>query len=147
MICKANVKKYCSDMENIENYEIAASSEDLWDCHHRLETHNSDGERRTVDLSKKELIALDMYLNRPASELIFIPHIEHIRLHNNGNQYFKGKTPWNKDKKCGPRSEETKRKIAETEKGKTISKDTKRKMSESHKGKHWKIVDGKRVWY
>lgn len=39
MICKATVKKYCSDMENIENYETSVSSEDLWDCHHRLETH------------------------------------------------------------------------------------------------------------
>lgn len=75
-----------------------------------------------------------------------ITDLKHIRLHNNGNQYCKGKTPWNKDKKCGPRSEETKRKIAETEKGKTISEDTKRKMSESHKGKHWynNVIEEKR---
>lgn len=66
-------------------------------------------------------------------------------------------------------SEETKRKISEakkckttwnkgkpgTFKGKTHSGETRRKMSEARKGKkqnnrimkHWKLVDGKRVWY
>ena len=41
-----------------------------WDRHHRLETHNSDGERRLVNLTVDELKALDMYYNRPAEELI-----------------------------------------------------------------------------
>ena len=31
--------------------------------------------------------------------------------------------------------------------GKHYSEETKRKMSESLKGMHWKLVDGKRVWY
>ena len=59
-------------------------------------------------------------------------------------------------------SEETKQKISETKKGennpmfgKRHSEETKQKMSEAqkgknkgkHKGKHWKLVDGKRVWY
>lgn len=57
-------------------------------------------------------------------------------------------------------SEETKRKMSESHKGKNIwmkgrhfSEETKKKMSEAHKGntnnrgKHWKLVDGKRVWY
>jgi len=42
-----------------------------------------------------------------------------------------------KGKKYGPMSEEHKRKISET----------KRKQSEARKGRHWKIVDGKRVYY
>lgn len=51
-------------------------------------------------------------------------------------------------------SEETRRKISETLKGKKRehhSEETKRKISKSHKGlrkgKHWKVVNGKRVWY
>ena len=32
-------------------------------------------------------------------------------------------------------------------KGKKCSEETKKKLSEAYKGKHWKLVDGKRVWY
>lgn len=35
---------YCKDYKNIENYEKAAAENFKgWECHHRLETHNSDG--------------------------------------------------------------------------------------------------------
>lgn len=57
--------------------------------------------------------------------------------------YWKGKT----------RSEETKRKISEGNKGKKRSDEAKRKIAEAlkgntnAKGKHWKLIDGKRVWY
>lgn len=44
-------------------------------------------------------------------------------------------------------SEDTKTKISESLKGHFVSERTKKKVSESHKGKHWKLVDGKRVWY
>lgn len=45
-------------------------------------------------------------------------------------------------------SEETKQKIAEGNKGKKLSEEIKQKMKEhSQKGKHWKLVNGKRVWY
>ena len=51
-------------------------------------------------------------------------------------------------------SEETRQKISDVmkgkpahNKGKPMSDETKRKLSEAHKGKHWKLVDGKRVWY
>lgn len=56
--------------------------------------------------------------------------------------------------KCKTLSEETKRKLSETHKGKPspfkgkhMSEETKKRMSEVKKGKHWKLVDGKRVWY
>ena len=41
--------------------------------------------------------------------------------------------------------------MSEFRKGKTFSEVHKRNLSESmkgkHKGKHWKLIDGKRVWY
>lgn len=47
----------------------------------------------------------------------------------------KGQVAWNKGKKCKPLSEETKKKISESQKGKKMSEETRRKMSESQKGK------------
>lgn len=77
---------YCvpEEIEQIENYETAkADNFNGWHIHHRLETHNSDGEKRLVNLSVEELIALEMYYNRPANELIFLTASEHRKLHNN----------------------------------------------------------------
>ena len=151
------IKRFCKDYAKIENYDKAiADTTQTWQCHHRLETHNSDGERRLVDISSAELIALNMYYDRPPEELIFLTKVEHRRLH------CKGK----------PCSEEVKRKIGAANKGKVrtaamrahwsavrkgkkLSEETKKKISEKlkgksnlcFKGKHWKLVDGKRVWY
>ena len=114
-------KQYCKEPEKIENYEKAKKDNFKgWECHHRLETHNSDGERRLVDITKKELIALGMYYNRPASELIFLTIREH-------NAFKKGK----------PRSEETRRKLREANEGKKLSEETREKLSEARKGLHW----------
>ena len=100
---------YCSDIENVENYQKAKKDNFIgWRCHHRLETHNSDGERRLVDISYKELKALGMYYNRPASELIFLTSREHNALHTKGKQgYWKGKLF----------SEEAKKRMGEAKKG------------------------------
>lgn len=75
---KHNFEKFCKDYENIENYKKAkADNFKGWHCHHRLETHNSDDERRPIDITVAELKALGMYYNRPASELIFLTSREH----------------------------------------------------------------------
>lgn len=163
----------CSDIENVENYEKAkADNFKGWICHHRLETHTSDGERRLVDISPDELIALDVYYHRPAEELIFMPIGEHSTLHNKGKHHSEEHNrkiaESNKGKHSMSHSEEWNRKIGEAGKGrpgpwkgKHFSEETKRKMSESHKnkipwnkgkpgtnkGKHWKLVEGKRVYY
>ena len=145
-------KQYCKDFENIENYEKAKADNFVgWDCHHRLETHNSDGERRLVDITADELKALDMYYNRPADELIFMTIYEHSRLHMKGKHLSeetrkkigsaqKGRPAWNKGKKM---SEEFCRKNSESHKGeknsfygKHHSEEIKKKMSEARKGKH-----------
>ena len=115
-----NFKRYCKDYKNIENYEKAKKDDFIgWNCHHRLETHNSDGERRLVDITQKELKALNMYYNRPAEELIFLTKSEHNILHNKGKHH----------------SEEARRKMVESAKGKKMSEESKKKNSEAHKGK------------
>ena len=116
-----NFEKYCKDYQSIENYEKAKKDNFKgWHCHHRLETHNSDGERRLVDISYKELEALRMYYNRPPEELIFLTTREHNILHNKGKKL----------------SEETRNKMREANKGKKLSEETKNKMSEARKGKN-----------
>ena len=78
----AYLKKYCDDYENIENYEAAKKDNFVgWQCHHRLQTWTSDGERRLVDISAAELQALGMYYNRQANELILMKIKDHRRLH------------------------------------------------------------------
>ena len=112
---KHNFKYYCKDYENIENYEKAKADDfKNWEVHHRLETHNSDGERRLVDITADELNALDMYYNRPADELIFLPISEHRSLHSKGEKNsFYGRH----------HTEESKRRNSEAHKGKYLGKD------------------------
>lgn len=135
MIGKIANKYCCEDISKIENYNKAITDKiQIWHCHHKLETYNSDGERRLVDLSREELIALGVYYNRPANELIFLTKSEHHSLHNKG-------------KKCGSFTEEHKRKMSEAHKGKKLSEEQKRRLSEINKGnqytkgKHWKLSE------
>ena len=114
--------KYCKNIEEIENYASAAADNFVdWDIHHRLETHNSDGERRPVYLSSKELIALGTYYDRPASELIFLKHGDHTRLHHLST----------------PLSSETRAKLRAANLGKHHSDETRAKQRASHLGKHF----------
>ena len=116
-----NFERLCKDYKSIENYEKAkADNFKGWNCHHRLETHNSDGKRRAVDITTAELKTLNMYYNRPASELIFLTISEHCYLHQKGKQ----------------KSEETKKKMSEALKGRQFSEETRKKMSEARNGKH-----------
>lgn len=117
-----NYKHICDNIENVENYEKAkVNNFKGWECHHRLETHNSDGARRITDISRNELIALNMYWHRPAEELIFMTRSEHNILHNLGSR----------------QTEKTKNKISEKKKGRCQPEEEKRKQIESQIGKHW----------
>lgn len=109
---------YCRDYTQIENYDEAMANEtQVWDCHHKLETHTSDGERRLVDISTKELKALGVYYNRPPEELIFLTQEEHHRLHRRGKILDK----------------ETKKKLSEANKGRKTPEETKRRLAESNR--------------
>lgn len=161
---KHNFEHFCKDYENIENYEKAKADNFVgWDCHHRRQTWDSNGERLEVDVSVEELIALGQYYNVSADELVFLPASEHTSLHKKGKTYFKGKHhteetkkkqseahkgeknpmygkhPWNKGI---PQSEEHRKKNSESHKGKPspnkgkhLSIETKNKISETLKGK------------
>lgn len=164
MICEKTVRRFCcQDPSFIENYEEAMESDETYDCHHRREI--ADGKV----LSVKELKEQDLYYNRPAEELIFLSHREHLSLHH------KGKKPSDEARrkigdahKGKKQSEEARRKNAEANKGennpmygKHHTEEAKHKMADAKRGKpsgmkgksspckgrHWKLVDGKRVWY
>ena len=111
MIDKKRAIKYCkNDISLIENYDKAiADNSRVWHCHHRRETI----------FSRKDLIEIGEYYNRPACELIFLTKSEHMKLHNLGKSL----------------SEETRKKLSESNKGKHLSAETRQKLSEANKGK------------
>ena len=92
------IKKFCNeDISLIENYDKAiADLNQTWDCHHR----------REIETSRKELIKIGEYYNRPARELIFLTHSEHSILHNKGKQF----------------SEKTRQLLSDSNKGKNKGK-------------------------
>lgn len=124
-------RKICrDDLSKIENYDKAmADTTQKWECHHRLETHRYTDRTRTSweireeYISKSELIAFNVYFNRPAEELIFLPPDEHRKLHREGKK----------------RSEETVRKVSEALKGRKLSEEHRRKMSEFRKGNKYTL--------
>ena len=148
---KHKYEVYCKNYQDIENYEKALAEKNKnWEVHHRLETHNSDGERRLVDITATELKALDMYYNRPADELIFLTIYEHSRLHMKGKHLSEetrkkiGSASKGNNYALGYKhSEEAKNKISEAMKGEKNSfygrhhtEETKNKISEAQKGKY-----------
>jgi hypothetical protein len=118
MLKLSGVVNFCRDFSKIENFEIADSdTKNKWVCHHRLETHTSNGELRPKEasLTKEELIALDMYYNRPPEELIFLTREEHAKLHNS--------------------SSTRNSRISKANTGHSVSEEQKRKQSKRMKGK------------
>ena len=129
---KHNFEKFCKEPEKIENYEKAKKDNFKgWHCHHRLETHTSDGERRLVNIPVAELQALGIYYNRPPEELIFLTASEHNALPKFSTESKKKLSEANKGKKL---SEETRKKLREANKGKKFSEETRKKLREAKKG-------------
>lgn len=112
---------FTKEIEKVENYKKAKLDNFLgWNIHHRLETHTSEGIKRLVQITKEELIALDMYFDRPANELIYLTIPEHTSVHSKG-------------RKC---SEEQKRKTSKTLMGHKVTEETRKKISEKLMGSH-----------
>lgn len=101
MINERNAKRFCcEDVSKIENYEKALASAELWDVHHRGEIIPCGR------FSRSDLKNYGLYYGRPASELVFLSHAEHMSLHASnptkdrswrnalariGNKYRKGR--------------------------------------------------------
>ena len=79
MINEKHAKRYCSeDISLIENYHQAIADQTrMWDVHHRREC---DENGKTL-FTYKQLVEMNLYLNRPASELIFVTKSMHCKLH------------------------------------------------------------------
>lgn len=118
---------------------------------------------------------MKMYYDVEPKDLIFLTKSEHSGMHNKLRGQTEearakisaaniGHPAPNKGKK---HSEETKRKMSEAKKGHVVSDETKAKLAAARKGKkysphseetkkkisaafqgrHWKLENGKRVWY
>ena len=132
---KHEFERYCKDYKNIENYDKAKKDNFKgWHCHHRLETHNSDGERRLVDITQAELKSSGMYYHRPAEELIFLTTREHNAYNKGKPKSEEAKKKMSEAAKGKPKSEETKKRMSEAKKN--MSEETRKKISEAQKGKH-----------
>ena len=79
MINEYYAKRFCSeDISLIDNYHQAiADQTKMWDTHHRREC---DANGKTL-FTKKQLIEMNLYYNRPAAELIFVTRSMHLKLH------------------------------------------------------------------
>lgn len=77
MICERTIKLFCKDdISLIENYDKAVADKiHTWHCHHRGEILCC-GQFSIEDLKK-----FNLYYNRPANELIFLTHSDHMSMH------------------------------------------------------------------
>lgn len=137
MINEKQVRRYCADdITKIENYDKAIYSSEMWHCHHRREIE--DG----IIMGVNDLKQKGLYYKRPASELVFMTLSEHRILHNkNRSEETRRKIGVSHKGKPGNRlgvklSEETRRKMSEARKGRHHSEESRRKISESNTGRH-----------
>ena len=131
-----NFRLYCKDYEDIENYEKAKADNFIgWCCHHR----------KGADIQREKLIALGMYYNRPASELIFLKRSGHQSLHQKGKKCSKETRMKMSEAKKGEKNnfygkthtEETRMKMSLARKGKPKTEEARKKMGASKKGTRW----------
>ena len=131
MINEYYAKLFCKeDISKIKNYDKAiADTTQVWHCHHMTETW--------WHCSKQDLIENECYYNRKACELIFLTPEEHKRLHMKGVTLSdETRRKMSESKKGRIFSEEHRRKLSESHKGHTVSEETRKKMSEAKKGEN-----------
>lgn len=172
-----NCYSYCrDDISKIKNYDLAIADEDhVWDCHHVNELTFTANELIKMNMYYQrpadELVFLSKSEHKRLHCTVCAGHAEMYKKISEAN---KGKMPWNTGKH---HSEETRAKISEAGIGRIVSEETRAKISAIHKGKtsgakgkhwtktakqrsnsskalkglhkgkHWKLIDGKRVWY
>lgn len=144
IIQATNAAKYCREPYKVK---ITRSAIEAYLANKHIVCHHINGEPFT-GFSKADLIKMNMYENRPASELKILSNAEHTTLHNKGNNYTRGKQASDETKRKlsmilsgKKRTEATKQKISEIKKGnkncvgRYLSPETRKKISESNKGK------------
>lgn len=119
MINVYKAKLFCrEDISSINGYADAISdTTQMWICHH-INAEPFTG------FTTQHLKQMNMYFSRPASELRFVTRTEHAKIHKVAKYLPHG-----------------------TMKGKHHTAESKARMHDAFAGKHWKLVDGKRVWY
>ena len=139
MINEYQAQTYCKeDISKIENYDKAiADTTQTWVCHHRTEIW--------WNCTRKELLENECYYNRKACELIFLTKEEHTSLHHKGkhnseetrrkmSESMKGKNKGRTSPFKGKsRSDKIRLKISESKKGKKFTAEHKRRLSEAAK--------------
>ena len=142
MISIKCVKSYCcEDISLIENYLEAINSPEKWECHHRNEIIDNK-----LTYSSLELMGLNLFWHRPASELIFLHPTEHRRLHNAVKIYKTGyhnttdsNIKRSNSLKGKPKSKSHCENISKGRKGIIFTPEHRDNISKSHKGlKHSK---------
>ena len=136
MIGKNTIKRFVrkGELEKIENYDKAiADKTQIWHCHHRLEL-TLDGE---FAHTKEELKRLGMYYHRPYFELIFVTNAEHGKIHSKSRseEHRKKLSEASKRNNGMKTSEEARKKVSESLKGRKFSEERRKHMSEAMKGK------------
>lgn len=116
----------CGDVTEIENYEDAVNdTTQTWECHHR----------EGLKYSMEELIDLELYYNRPPSELIFLTQSEHSSLHHKGKKVTDAtRENISKSLKGIPLTAEHRENISKASKGKKLSAEHCENISKSKKG-------------
>lgn len=150
---------YCDgDVTLIENYNIAIKDNtQTWHVHHRLETHDEQGNWREQQLTRRQLVEMNLYYRRPPKELIFLSPSEHDSWHKRNIQHTKEYKKRMSEKikethRCNPEIGQKislalkGRKYTEEEyiahqkgyeklRGRVVSEETKQKQSKAMKGR------------
>ena len=114
----------------IENFYATVSSSERWDCHHRVES--------IMNCSRNDLVAKGCYYHRPAHDLVFLPHTEHLRMHQLGKKRSTKTKDRIRQAAIGRgHTDETKQKLRLINLGKKLSEEAKAKVSQANIGIHW----------
>lgn len=108
------IMKYCREpLENIENYDVAIASDEMYELHHRDEVRVLPSGMVAVR-SRDDLKENGRYRNCPANELIFLSRTEHRTMHRSRENL----------------SSETRKRISDARKDTKASLETRIKLSQ-----------------